>query len=181
MARHIIGLAGEMACGKSTAANHLIHKYNATSHKFSTPLRDTLDRFGLPQTRENLQILSTNLRKIFGEDLFAKVLYNDTQKDQSQHIVVDGVRRLADIEHLKKIPEFRLIYIKAHQDHRFNRITNRTENLDDKGKSLEDFQKEQVQEAEIEIRDLEEHADVVINNEGTIEELLAAVDKAMEE
>lgn len=180
MKRHIIGLAGEMASGKSTAANHLIHKYNATSHKFSTPLRDTLDRFGLPQTRENLQILSTNLREIFGEDLFAKVLYEDTQKDQNEHIVVDGVRRLADIEYLRKIPEFKLVYIKADPKQRFGRLTNRTENKDDRGKSFEEFQHEQVQEAEAEIRELETHANVVIKNDGSIEELFAEVDKIME-
>jgi dephospho-CoA kinase len=180
MKRHIIGLAGEMASGKSTAANHLIHKYNATSHKFSTPLRDTLDRFGLPQTRGNLAQLSTKMRETFGEDLFAKVLYQDTQKDQSEYIVVDGVRRLADIEHLRKLPEFKLVYIKADPERRFGRITNRTENEDDQGKSYEDFQKEQVQEAELEIKSLEPHADVVIENDGTIEELFEEVDRVME-
>lgn len=180
MKRHIIGLAGEMASGKSTVAKYLISKHGAASHRFSVPLRDVLDRMGLPQSRENLGKLSTALRGTFGDDLFAKIVSQDVSADDHTVIVVDGVRRLSDIEHLRKLPEFRLVYIKVPLEARYDRIKHRKENSDDKGKSFETFQKEQTQEAETEIKGLEPHADVVIENDGTLNELYAKIDALMD-
>ncbi|MCK5095732.1 MAG: dephospho-CoA kinase [Candidatus Pacebacteria bacterium] len=181
MKKHIIGLTGEMGSGKSTVARYLTEKYGAVSHKFSTPLRDILDRLRLEQSRKNLGELSTILRKTYGEDLFAKVVSQEVSRDPHDVIVVDGVRRLGDIRSLHELPEFKLLYIKGSLESRYDRITKRTQNVDDKGKTFEIFQKEQEQEAEIEIHELEVHADIVIKNDGSIEELFGAIDKVMSE
>ena len=113
MAKIIIGLAGEIACGKGTVANHIKEEHKASSYRFSTMLRDVLDRLYIEQTRENVSWISTILRQKFGEDLFAKVMAEDVKRDTGSVIVIDGIRRMADIEYLKKIPEFKLIYIEA--------------------------------------------------------------------
>ena len=180
MKKHIVRLTGEMASGKSTAARHLIEKYNATSHRFSTSMRDVLDRLYIEQTRKNLGDLSTVMRSTFGEDIFAKIIFEDVSKDESEYIVVDGIRRLEDIRYLRNLPEFKLIYVKAGIEERYGRITNRDENADDKGKSFEQFQKEQLKEAETQIKSLEEKAEVGTENDGTLEELFAEVDRVME-
>ena len=179
MKKHIIGLAGEMGSGKSTVARYLTEKYGAVSHKFSTSLRDVLDELHLEQSRKNLGELSTILRKTYGEDLFAKAVLQKVSKDTHDVIVVDGVRRLGDINFLHELPEFKLLYIKGSLESRYGRITNRTQNVDDKGKTFEIFQKEQGQEAEVEILDLEPHADIVIDNDGSIEDLYKEIDKIM--
>ena len=66
----ILGLAGEMASGKGTVAKYAATKYGAKSWRFSTMLRDVLDRLLLEQSRDNLQNLSTVLRQNFGEELW---------------------------------------------------------------------------------------------------------------
>lgn len=179
MRKHIIGLTGEMGSGKSTVARYLMEKYGASSHRFSVPLRDVLDRMHIEQKRENIGKLSTVLRQTFGEDLFAKIMFEDVKADDHAVIVVDGVRRPSDIEHLRQFPEFKLVYLKAPLESRYDRIRHRTENSDDKNKPFDVFQQEQSQEAETEIASLEQHADVVIPNNGTMQDLFDAVDKVV--
>jgi dephospho-CoA kinase len=177
MTKTIIGLSGEMASGKGTVAKYISEKYGASSYRFSTMLRDVLNRLYIEQTRENVSGLSTILRQNFGEDLFAKVMAEDVKKDTNNVIVIDGIRRQADIVHLKKIPEFKFVFIEADIKKRYDRIIERDENVDDKGKTFDEFVEEHQLETELQIKDLKNCADIVINNDGTLEDLYQKVDK----
>lgn len=176
MAKIILGLAAELAGGKGTVAKYIVEKYKGSSHRFSTMLRDVLDRLYLGQSRENMQKLSTTVRRTFGEDTLAKVMAGDVNKDNHEIIAVDGVRRLADIEYLKKIPRFKLVYIDADIEKRFKRIGKRNENPDDAGKTFEQFKKDNEGEADAQIKGLKNYADIVINNNGDFTDLYQQVD-----
>ncbi|HCX28139.1 MAG TPA: hypothetical protein DHI91_03295 [Candidatus Portnoybacteria bacterium] len=181
MAKLILSLAGEMACGKGTAVKYLVKKYDAGSFRFSTILRDVLDRLCLEQSRENIQKLSTILRKNFSDDLLAGVMAEDVKKDTAEIVVIDGVRRLADIKYLSGLPEFKLVYIETELERRHERIVKRGENTDDAQKTLGDFKKEHVSESELQIGDLKNHADFLIDNNGSPEDLYAQLDKIVNE
>jgi dephospho-CoA kinase len=181
MARIIIGLAGEMACGKGTVTKHVTEKYKGISHRFSTMLRDVMNRLYIEQNRDNISKISTVFRQNFGEDLFAKVMAADVQKDESEVVVVDGVRRLADIAYLKQIPEFKFVYIEADVRKCYDRIIQRGENVDDKNKTFEKFLEEHQLETELQIKDLKNHADYVIDNNENYEHLYQQIDKIIEE
>ena len=175
----ILGLAGEMASGKGTVAKYAAEKYNAKTWRFSTMLRDVSDRLSLEQSRDNMQTLSTILRQNFGEELFARVMAEDVKKDTGEVIIIDGVRRLADIKYLKKIPQFKLAYLEAEMPKRHERIVKRAENSDDAKKTFEDFKKAHEDESELQIKDLKNHADFLIDNNGSYEDLYAQVDKIL--
>jgi len=177
MARLILGLAGEIGSGKGTVAAYLAEKYECRIHRFSTMLRDILDRLYLPQSRENMQKLSTELRAIYGEELMAKVMSDDAKKDDSDVVVVDGVRRVADIMYLHELPHFKLIYIETDMNKCFERIHGRGENSDDLNKTFEEFKKDHEQETELQIKELKGVMDYLINNNGTFEELYVQVDE----
>ncbi len=177
MGKIILGFAGEMASGKGTAAKYLVEKYAGSTHRFSTMLRDVAKRMYLEENRENLQKLSTIFRQNFSEDILSKVVYHDVQGDAHDMVVVDGVRRFSDIAYLKTLPEFKLVYVEASLEKRYERIVTRGENADDASKTFEDFKKDQLQEAESQIRDLKDKADFVINNDGNLDELYAQIDK----
>ena len=181
MSKIIIGLAGEMACGKGTVAKHLVEKHNASSYRFSTMLRDVVDRLYIEQTRENVSKMSTVLRQNFGEDLFAKVMANDVTKDKNEVIVIDGIRRMADIAYLKEIPEFKLIYMEADVKKCYERIIQRGENTDDKNKTFEEFLAEHKLETETQIKDLKEYASEVIDNNENYDHLYEQIDKIVGE
>lgn len=177
MEKIILGIAGEIAAGKGTTAKYLIEKYGASTHRFSTALRDVARRMYLEESRENLQKLSTLMRDGFDENILSKVIANDIEKDSNKIIVIDGVRRMRDLEFLEKMPGFKLVYIETDLKKRYERIIKREENIDDKEKTFDEFKKDNKREAEIQIKYLKNEAAFVIDNNGAFEELYAQVDK----
>lgn len=167
----ILGFTGQIASGKGTACKYLTEKHGAVSTRFSTMLRDVLDRIYMEQTRENMQDISLALRETFGDDLLASVIAKDVEKESADLIVIDGVRREPDIKYLKKLPGFHLIAISADQKIRYERITKRGENADDNSKTFEEFQADEQKEAEQHIKEVMETAEFTINNNGTLDEL----------
>lgn len=179
MEKIILGITGEIASGKGTTAKYLIEKYDATTHRFSTALRDVAKRVYLEESRENLQKISTMLRENFGDDILSKVIFHDVNNDNNEIITIDGVRRLGDIEFLKQIPGFKLVYVEASIENRYQRIIKRGENVDDNTKTFEDFKKDHEREAELQIKDLKNVADFVMDNNGSLDELYSQIDNIL--
>src|SRR3989339_833723 len=90
MAEIILGLVGPIASGKDTVKKYLEKKHGATGCRFSSILRQK-----------------------FGEDILAKAIASDAIKLKSNIVVVDGVRRMADIKFLKNTPGFYLVAVDA--------------------------------------------------------------------
>ncbi len=176
MSKIIFGLVGGLASGKEETKKYLVNKYNAQDCRFSTSLRDVLNRVTIPVTRENLQKISTVLRANFGEDLLAKAIANDASKLDSDIVVIDGVRRPTDIEHLNELPNFFLIKIDADPKIRYERSVLRNENEGDSKKTFEEFMNDHNSEADSLIPVVMEQAKYSINNNGTFEELHKQID-----
>lgn len=181
MAKLILGITGEMASGKGTIAKHVKLEHNGNVHKFSTILRDVLDRLYLEQSRDNMQALSTVLRKTYGEDLLAKGMYHDAENDEHDLVVVDGVRRMSDITFLKELPHFKLVYVEADMEKRYERIVKRGENPDDAKKTFEEFKKAHEDESELQIKDLRNYANYIVSNDESYQELYKQVDDIINE
>lgn len=175
----ILGFVGQISSGKGTACKYLQGKYNGSTHRFSTMLRDVLDRLYLDQSRDNMQKISLILRNNFGDDLLAKVIANDVNKDDHKIIGIDGVRRFPDIKYLKEIAGFKLVHIDADQRIRYQRIVKRAENTDDLQKTFKEFQEDEKQEAEKHILEVARSADFTINNNGSVEELYQQIDNIL--
>lgn len=172
----IIGTVGEIASGKGTVTEYLKEKYSASSYRFSTPLFDILNRLCLEVNRDNLPALSLALRQAFGQDLLAEVLNKEIAKDEHEIIVVDGIRREADMKYLKELEGFRLVYVTADMKLRYERLTARTEKDDDQ-KSFEEFVKDHSKETEVAIPIIGQQADYTIINEGSLEEFHQKIDE----
>ncbi|MFA5778073.1 MAG: AAA family ATPase [Candidatus Paceibacterota bacterium] len=173
----ILGLVGSLASGKDTTKKYLAEKYGAKDCKFSSILRDVLNRITVPVSRENMQNLSTVLRANFGENLLARVIANDASKLYAEIVVIDGVRRPTDIEHLIKLPNFFLIKIDADPHLRYERMIKRNENEGDDKKSYEQFLKDHEAEADSLIPVVMESAKYSIENSGSLEDLYKQIDE----
>jgi dephospho-CoA kinase len=180
MNKKIIALTGPIASGKDATKKYLEEKYGAKSVKFSQILRDVLNRVNVPLERENLQLLSTVLRQNFGEDLLARNIAEDAKRLDSQIVILDGVRRLADIEHAKKLEGFVLVKIEADSKLRYERAVLRNENVGDSEKTFEQFLKDHESEADKEVPIVMEQAAVSLDNNGTLEDLHAQIDELLE-
>ena len=179
MAKIILGLVGSLASGKETTKKYVVNKYNAKDCRFSTILRDILSRVDLPNSRENLQRLSTVLRANFGEDLLAKAIAMDAEKLNANVVVIDGVRRFTDIEHLKDLPNFVLVKIDADPKIRYERLKTRNENAGDGQKTFEEFLKDQEAEADKQIPEVMKGAKYSIDNSGNFENLYKQIDEIL--
>ncbi len=177
MSKIILGLVGSLASGKETTKNYLAEKYNAKDCRFSSILRDVLSRVAVPNSRENLQKVSTILRANFGENLLAKAIANDASKLDADVVVIDGVRRFTDIEHLKDLPDFILVKIDADPKIRYERMKLRNENEGDDKKTFEEFLKDHESEADKQIPEVMKTAKYSIDNSGSFEDLYKQIDE----
>jgi dephospho-CoA kinase len=172
----IIGLVSLMSAGKGTIACYLQKEYGASTFRFSTIIRAVLDILYLPHTRQNMSLLSTILRKNFSEDLFARVITENVKNDQNNIIVVEGIRRMADIKYLTGLDNFILTKVVVDAKKRYERLTKRTENPGDAKKTYKDFLADHKLETELQIPQVMETAAETINNNGNLEDLYKQVD-----
>lgn len=179
MMRLVLGVAGEIGSGKGTFTQYFKKKYGGDSFSFSDILRKLLEAVRLEKNRENLQKISTVMRKNFGEDILAKAICEKVNKSCKKYIVVDSVRRLEDIKYLRKNKNFYLVYLEADIKKRFERIAKRKDKTDDSNKKFRKFKKEHLAETEIQIKKLERYADFIIENNGTKKEFYKEIDKIL--
>ena len=172
----VIGIIGEIGSGKGAAARYLKEKFGAENLRFSTMLRDIMRRIHLPETRENMQTVSTMLRRTFGEDVLARVMYDDAVEATAPLIVTEGIRRPSDIAFLSKLPGFRMIYITCDEKLRFARMHIRNENADDGTLTWEEFRVRSNAETETQIPAIAQLAEYKIDNNGTADELYKNLD-----
>ncbi len=175
----ILGFTGLMASGKGTVAAYYQKKYGATTYRFSTLLRDLLNRIHLEHNRDNLIKMSEAIRTTFGEDIMAKTIAGDAAADTNNIIIVEGIRRMADIVYLSKLPNFVLVEIFADPHTRYHRITQRRENPDDANKTFEQFMEDHKRSTEMSIPEVISHATEHIDNNDSMEELEKNLDELL--
>jgi dephospho-CoA kinase len=178
--KHVIGLIGKIGSGKTTVGKYLKDRYGASEHRFSTILSDILDRLYLPQRREYLQALGAALRANLGEDVIVNAFEKDLGEDPSEVLVVDGIRYENEVEMLKGIENSVLIYVDAPAEIRYERAVERGER-GEAGISFEEFLKNDSAETEKRIESLKPLADCIIDNSGSLEELIEKLDVIMGE
>lgn len=176
MAKLILGFSGLLASGKGTAAAYLEKKYQASTYRFSTILRDVADRLYIEQSRDNLIRLSEIIRGTFGEDILAKAMAKDVANDPKELVVIEGIRRMADIEYLQKIPGFVLVEIFADPKIRYERLTKRGENVDDTTKTYEQFLADHQRSTELSILEVIKEAKEKVDNNGSLEDFHQQLD-----
>ncbi|MCL6088895.1 MAG: deaminase [Candidatus Marsarchaeota archaeon] len=118
----IIGLTGENCAGKDTLAEHL-RKKGFVHLSLSDVIRDALAEEGKPLTRENLVAAGNGLRAKYGRGVLAARLAASIEK--GKHYTVVSIRHPAEVEELRKLQDFKLVYVCAGPAVRFSRMKAR--------------------------------------------------------
>lgn len=178
----IVGLTGKFAAGKGTVAE-VLRARGFVFHSLSDVIREELAARGLPESRENLTATGNAMRRADGPAALA-LRISPRLGDGRDHIV-DSIRNPAEVEVLRNVPGFFLLGVDADQRTRFERL--RARNRVGDPTTFEQF-------AELEARETHstdpttqqllatwQLADVVVDNDGTVDELATEVARVLAE
>lgn len=177
--RTIVGITGRLASGKGRMTQEILKRYDAEYIKFSNSLRDLLDLYLIPQSRDNIDQLSTFLRRTYGEDVLARAVEKKALASPHDVVIIDGIRRKTDFDCFKKNLYFSLVYIDVKPEIRFERSRNRNENVGDANLSYEQFLAQDSGEPQQEIESLKSVAHYVIDNNGSEENFNRIIDETI--
>lgn len=169
----VFGLVGEKGSGKETFGNFLMEiasKKIISRVRFSDVLKETLDLWGIPPTRKNLQDLAVVMVNQYGPDALANAISKRVETLNADIVILDGLRWHEDVLLLRKFPKNLLIYITASLKNRFQRLKIRNEKTGEKNTSLKQFIKEENAKNELLIPKIGKKANFKIENDGTFNE-----------
>jgi len=176
----IIGLVGEKGSGKGTFVKFLQEiEPKSSSIRYSDILIETLKLWSLPLTRSNLQSLATVMDKEYGNGTLANAVKPRIQSLTGDIVIVDGIRRWPEAELIKSFPNHLIIYVTADPKTRYQNLNSKSDKAEEAGLSMEQFMKEEADEAEMLIPEIGKTADFKITNNGTLEELKKQVTEIM--
>ncbi|MBU1629817.1 hypothetical protein KKF59_03575, partial [Patescibacteria group bacterium] len=93
------------------------------------------------------------------------------EKDEAQLIVLDGLRRLGDLDGLETVGKFLLVNVTAPPETRFERMRARGEKAGEANRTFESFMELEQAPTEITIADVEARTNRTIDNSGSEEDL----------
>ncbi len=181
MNKRILAFAGRNGCGKETAAKDAADRLGTQErHTYSAILEQTYRLWGYEQnSRDDHQELSTFMRKQKGQDALAQAMLAKCKRAPGGWIVIDGVRRLDDLEALNA--EFghehiTLVWVEASADTRYERLKKRKEKAGEQFKTRDVFDQEEQAESEVQLEVVRAACVGEIDNNGPLEALVEQVD-----
>ena len=165
----IVCLTGMPGSGKSTIVSALKSK-GIEALNLGDGVRAEAKRRNLEPSGDNLGKLMLQLREKNGPGAIANLLTDQIQNSQSNIIIIDGIRSIAEIEVLKNVGSVKLLSIEATADTRFKFLKARGRSDDPETK--EKFAERDNREISVGIDKSISIADETIsNNDLTLDEL----------
>lgn len=141
----IICIAGPSAGGKTSVAEKLQKETGGFRVRASEILAELADELGVPKDKASLQNLYLRERETRGEHFVAEMLAERAQNAAQRYAIVDGLRRVTDIETFEKSCEGKdvalfFFFIDASPDIRFERYNARQTSLGEEPITREEFE-----------------------------------------
>ncbi len=126
----VLGFTGTFAAGKDTAISIIASKFGTGIFQVSTSdlVREETTRRGLSLQRENLRVVSNDMRQKHGSGVFGKMtVQRIKQRPEKQVFLVSGIRTVGEVSELRKEfgKDFHLIAIDAPIEVRYQRVKQR--------------------------------------------------------
>ena len=125
---------------------------------------------------KNVGTIANNMRKKYGMNIWAKKTIENIKKIKNTNIlVIDGIRNLEEVYTFKKEigNDFLLVVIQVSDNIRYKRAMNR--NRKDDSKDLVKIKERDTREINWGLNTVIASADIIISNEGSLEELKSKV------
>lgn len=183
MIKKVVGLVGPIASGKGTVCQFFSQK-GYIPYSLSDRIREEITTQGLKITRETLNAISNKLRQKLGSDILAKRTAEIIERQNPKFVVIDSIRNPAEVNFLKQRFGAKIIGVVANQKKRFEFFMKRGANTSgiaswEEFRELDDKELSQTGDFKQQVNVCLELADIVIDNNGTIEQLRTQVEKIM--
>lgn len=185
----IIALIGEKGAGKGTFIKILddfLPHYTIERISSGEILGQFVELAGRSRTRDDLQRIPVALEKTFGTGIVSEMVGGAIKASKADIVVFDGVRWESDMEMLESLRLANLgnlniasiVYITADTKTRYERCKLRKEKVGKDALTFEEFLEQESAPTETAIGRIgKELSDFLIQNNGSIEELRASVQK----
>ena len=120
----IIGLTGQMASGKTTIVE-ILQKIGYQLVTLSDMVREEARKLGIEERRDNLMNVGQILRQKGGAGVLGFRALEKIKFHGGESWIVDGIRNPAEVEELRKNPDFVLIANTTSEDMIIDRIKSR--------------------------------------------------------
>lgn len=177
----VVGLVGSLASGKGTVAEFFASK-GYLVFPVSGPIKQEVIRRDLEITRKNMQDVGNEMRQKYGLDYWARELVKEIETGKMDKIVIDGLRSPGEVEFFKDFYHAYILGIDAPTEKRLTLVLSRKKEGDPK--TRDEFEKWEQRDRGIGEESFGQQvdkclalADSVIENTGTLEELLQKTEK----
>lgn len=161
-----VAFTGMPGAGKSEAVR-VAEELGIKIIRMGDAVREEVAKMGMEPTDENLGGIANFMREKYGKDIWARKCMDKIGEEKI--VVIDGIRNIEEVETFKKkIDNFILIAIHASPKTRYERIKERGRS--DDAREIEKIKEREYRELSWGIGNVIAMADIVIVNEGDLEE-----------
>ncbi len=179
----VIGATGQNGTGKDEVLKYIRAQYGVPFLSTGDVVREIAAREGIEATRSNLQKISENYFRQYGQGYFVRLVAEKIREKAWPVAGISGIRSFADVQVLKDIfgKDFILIHVSITDPHvRYERMTQRGEERDPHSYA-EFLHNDEAEEEIFHIKKAEQNADYVISNDGTLDDLYRTIDRLIVE
>ncbi len=180
----ILGVTGTIGAGKGTVVEYLKSK-GFTHYSVREAITEEIVRRGLPVNRTTMNEVATDLRRNNRPDYYATLFMERAERHGVTDFAIESIRNVKEAEAIKAAGGF-LLVVDAGEHLRYERIMARKSATDQV--SFEEFRTQEAREMDSEdpddpaymnMRAVMAMADATVMNDGSVEELQAAVERAL--
>ncbi len=169
-------ISGLPGAGKWTVAVYLSEKYHIPHFSTWDIFRDIFRQFGIPETRENFSHFIATMKATFWEDIIARGIETRIWFFNWDSLIVEWVRHPSVLDMIRSKWNVKIIYIDTEWEKRYERMRERWEKQNESSMSYQEFLDQDWLSSEKNLSFIRELADILIENNGTKEELSHKID-----
>ncbi len=171
----VIAFTGLPGSGKSEAVN-VAKEMGIKVVRMGDEIRKEARKMGLELNDKNLGKIADEMRREHGMDIWARRCLPEIKNDM---VIIDGIRNIEEVELFRQhIKNFILIAIHASPNTRYERMMKR--GREDDSLSEEDLKERDERELRWGIGNVVAMADIVVANEGSLDEFRKKIKKILE-
>lgn len=174
----IIGITGTNGAGKGTVVDYLVEKHGFEHLSARAFLTEEIERRGLVVDRSAMRDVANELRREHGPDFVIRTLYEQAAAS-GKNTVVESVRTVGEAEFLQSSGA-KILAVDADREIRYDRVVVRGSSTDKVSFkefcAQEDREMASTEPWDMNIGRVMQMADVIVANNGTVEELHAQID-----